>query len=333
MPALTNEQKAIVYTRLADGISIRNIANEVGVSKSTVLLAKKKIRDLGTIVRKAGSGKQKSSTADQDRELVNYLRDHPFHTATKAKEAVNFPASVNTARRRIRASDIKNRCAANKIFLTEANKQRRLEFAQEYLNEENLWDTVVFSDEKTFQSSNNGSIRVYRPTGTRYDERFTHKTNQSGRFSVNVWGWISARGPGVCQIVEGRVTAATYRDILDRVMIPSVGAVYGQDFVFQHDNAPIHTARIVQEYLQDNGIRVLPWPSKSPDINPIENVWGEMTKAMYKHDFRPRNQEELRQKINESWDEITAEYTRNLVSSMPRRLQSVIDNTGAMTKY
>lgn len=167
----------------------------------------------------------------------------------------------------------------------------------------------------------------------RYDERYTHKTNQSGRFSINVWGWISARGPGLCQIVEGRLTAAVYVNILNEVMIPSVNAIYGQNYTFQHDNSPIHTARIVQNFLQENNIAVLPWASKSPDLNPIENIWGAMVKSMYKHDFRPRNRDELRHRINQAWDEITGELCRPLVLSMPQRLQEVINRNGSMTKY
>lgn len=53
---------------------------------------------------------------------------------------------------------------------------------------------------------------------------------------------------------------------------------------------------------------------------------------MYKHDFRPQNVEQLQQKIVEAWHEITPENTRNLVSSMPRRLQRLIDSNGVMTK-
>lgn len=333
MPQLTPQQKAIIYSRLQDGDFIRDIADELGVNKNTVLLAKGKIARHGTIIRKAGSGPPKISTEDEDRRLLNYLRDHPFETAIKAKEETNFPGSANTARDRVRNSDIRSRCAANKIFLTERNKQGRLEFAHEYLNENNFWETVIFSDEKTFQSCNNGRIRVYRPSGMRYDEIYTHKTNQSGRFSINVCGWISARGPGVCQIVEGRLTAPVYVNILNEVMIPSINAVYGQNFTFQHDNAPIHTARIVQNFLQENNIAVLPWPSKSPDLNPIENIWGKMVKSMYKHDFRPRNRDELRYRINQAWDEVTGELCRNLVLSMPQRLQEVINRNGSMTKY
>jgi hypothetical protein len=55
-----------------------------------------------------------------------------------------------------------------------------------------------------------------------------------------------------------------------------------------------------------------------------------MSKFMYKHDFRPQNVEQLQQKIVEAWHEITPENTRNLVSSMPRRLQRLIDSNGVM---
>lgn len=58
-----------------------------------------------------------------------------------------------------------------------------------------------------------------------------------------------------------------------------------------------------------------------------------MTKYIYKHDFRPQNAEELQHKVIEAWQEITPQYTRELVLSMPRRLQTVIDRNGAMTKY
>ena len=89
----------------------------------------------------------------------------------------------------------------------------------------------------------------------------------------------------------------------------------------------------MREYLEGEEINVLPWPSKSPDLNPIENVWGRMQKIVYTNDFRPRNGNELHEAIVEAWQKITPEFTRQLVSSLPRRLQNVIDSNGAMTKY
>jgi hypothetical protein len=260
--------------------------------------------------------------------MINFLRLHPFQTAISARQETNFPAYLKTTRSRIKKSELNNRCAANKIFLTAQNKQQRVMFAQEYIHQ-NMWDAVVFSDKKTFQSSNSGRLGVYRLAGTRHNEEYGHATNRSGRFAVNVWGCISIRGPGVCAIVEERLRAPVHVRILREIMLPSVTHVFGErNFIFQDDNCRVHRA-----FLNKQGLRTVPWPSKSPDLNPIENIWGRMTSIMYKNHFRPNTVEQLQQKIVDTWHEVSPEYTRELVSSMPRRLQMVIDNNGAMTKY
>ncbi|KAJ8985734.1 hypothetical protein NQ317_014385 [Molorchus minor] len=159
---------------------------------------------------------------------------NPFETAVKAREETLFPGSLRTTQRRLKQYCFKNCAAAHKVFLTEDHKQRRVQFANEFLQENEFWNNVVFSDEKTFQSSNNGRLRVYRPRNTRFEENYTLRTTNSGRFSVNVWAWISVHGPGVCWQIDGRLTSAHYTNILENVMLPSVNQVFPENFVFQH---------------------------------------------------------------------------------------------------
>lgn len=100
------------------------------------------------------------------------------------------------------------------------------------------------------------------------------------------------------------------------------------------DNSPIHTARVVRNWFDENQIQVLPWAAKSPDMNPIENIWGFMTKQIYNHEFRPRNRDELIDAIQNEWNSLNDNYNmRNLIESMPRRLQNVLDSNGGSTKY
>jgi hypothetical protein len=117
-----------------------------------------------------------------------------------------FPASARTARRRIRtASNLRNRAGAKNPFLTQANKQERVGFAlQHYMRDINFWENVVFTDEKVSQSFYNGHVRVYRPPGTRFEEQHTESVRNSGRFSVNVWRWMSAHQLGMCTNIDNR---------------------------------------------------------------------------------------------------------------------------------
>ena len=48
----------------------------------------------------------------------------------------------------------------------------------------------------------------------------------------------------------------------------------GNNFIFQQDNCPIHRARIVREWMENNEMNVLDWPARSPDLNPVENFWS-----------------------------------------------------------
>ena len=67
------------------------------------------------------------------------------------------------------------------------------------------------------------------------------------------------------KIVQGTLK---YRDnILDPIVLP-----YLQQRNFQHDNARCHVARVCQDFLNQNHIRVLTWPALSPNLSPIEHL-------------------------------------------------------------
>ena len=65
------------------------------------------------------------------------------------------------------------------------------------------------------------------------------------------------------------------------------------DMTLQHDNTPSHTARSVCDFLQDRNISVLPWPAKSPDLNPIEHIWDLLGRKVRARAIPPRNVQKL----------------------------------------
>ena len=185
----------------------------------------------------------------------------------------------------------------------------------------------MFTDEKVFQSTHNGQIRVYRPDNTRFEERYTGDLAfRPGRFSVDLWGWISVYVLGACWRLEGRFNTEHYMSVLEDIMLPSVGQIYpNNSFAFQQDNCPVHTANAVREWFHRNNIEVLPWPAYSPDINPMENVWGLIVKEIYKRNFRPNNSNELWEVIHECWEGLDLNVIVNLINSIPDRLVQVVE--------
>ena len=68
------------------------------------------------------------------------------------------------------------------------------------------------------------------------------------------------------------MNAAGYAQMLEAALLPVGEALGGQGWIFQQDNASIHKARCTMTFLRDRGVRLLDWPTLSPDLSPIENL-------------------------------------------------------------
>src|SRR5690348_5438420 len=104
-------------------------------------------------------------------------------------------------------------------------------------------------------------------------------------------------------------------------------------WMFLQDNAPCHTGGIVKQWFQDNKIKTVRFPAYSPDLNPIENAWKVVSNNVYSEKTLYESKEELFEAFSKAFYGLTSEYCKNLVSSMPRRIQAVIQAKGGYTKY
>ncbi len=156
-------------------------------------------------------------------------------------------------------------------------------------------------------------------------------TVKYGGGSVLMWGCMSAAGVGELHFIDGIMNSQMYCSILKEKMLPSLHAL-GRHALFQHDNDPKHTSKATVGFLKKNRVNVIQWPSMSPDLNPIEHLWGILKRQVDHHS--PSSIQSLKEVILEEWKKIDLAKCRQLVHSMPRRLgAAVIKNHGGHTKF
>ena len=123
-----------------------------------------------------------------------------------------------------------------------------------------------------------------------------------------------------------------YKDTLENSLLPSVDLLYGQEqaWIFQQDGATSHTAKSVKTWFDENNITLLDWPSKSPDLNPIENIWSWIDHNFVKSKLT--NVEQLKEEILRLWLQVPREMCMRLVESMPKRIRACIRAKGGHFK-
>ena len=206
-------------------------------------------------------------------------------------------------------------------MLTEVHKQNRVKWAKNHLNDN--WKNTLFTDETAFQLYRNTIERWYK--GERPIRRMP-----KDRRKIFAWGGFCARGKTSLFCFQCIMDGKFYVKILEN-HLGEINKMLGKKWRLQQDNDPKHTSRITKEFLTDHVPKVMDWPSCSPDLNPIENLWaivkGNVEKRM------PKNLKDLEKFMTEEWNAIPESVLNNLVNSMRRRCELVIENNGERINF
>ena len=118
----------------------------------------------------------------------------------------------------------------------------------------------------------------------------------------------------------------------ETLLVPFASQHFGDDYRYQDDNTTPHRARAVFYFLQQSNVTKMEQPARTPDCNPIENIWDELGCAITSMDNPSQNLDDLRQALLDKWAEIPVERLNLLVASMPLHLVTIIPVRGWSTR-
>lgn len=324
---LSSEERAQISVLKNLGHSNRFIAKKINRSVSVVCNFVNKGDSYG--VKKPRGVHKKLSGRDYRRIIREAVK--PGMSSSKIKTRLQLQVTDRRIRQILNESgQVKWAIKSKKPMLSTKHKEARLKFAKDHMSWTNEWKRVIFSDEKKFNLDGPDGLRSYWHVVGR--EKEVSYSRNFGGGTVMVWGGFSCYGTTPICWITTKMTSAKYIELLDDVLVTYLDEHGSQDLIFQQDNAPIQASRKTKAYFEENNIAILPWPARSPDLNPIENVWGYMAHKVYESGHF-ETVRELKATINDVWTNLAPSYLQNLIDSMPKRIFEVIKNKGGNTHY
>ncbi|KAL4505206.1 hypothetical protein ABPG72_016273 [Tetrahymena utriculariae] len=288
-------------------------------------------RELGHLETKNHTnGNVKYSQADREM-IVEAFHADPKLTLSKAatSDEIN-PMSISKSQiRNIVNDEGLSAFRVPKILpLNENQKKERLNFCLNKQRWTKNWNRILFTDECQMQQDAMGKKYLWLQSKDQIKPDFCDKS-QKYPMKVMVWAVISyIDGPLFMKRINGTINKEKYVELLDEFFQKCSDFIY-EDTIFQHDNASSHKAKLVDSWFENQEIDILDWPSNSPDLSPIENIWPHLKDHLYQNSTY-KNQDEMYQIVEDFFykSEKIKEVIKNSYDSLPKRIKQVIINNG-----
>jgi transposase len=295
----------------------------VGTVKYNII----KIKEQGKIEDRPRSGRPRKITANDNIVLGQWIRRNNETTskelAQKLLDNRGLDVSRWTVQRQLKRLGYKSTLPYGTPMLTQEQKDARVQWAIKHQNDD--WSRTIFTDETCYQLFRNTIRRWSR------NPKAEVKRIPKNRQKIMVWGGFSIKGLVGYHSFNTIMDGNYYVQILQDHLIRSARKQFGRRWRLQQDNDPKHKSRVAQQFLSKEAPEVIDWPSNSPDVNPVENLWSIIKRRVEKR--KPTNLQELDIFLHEEWDKTDMVVLSHLVDSMQSRCLALIKSKGERINY
>lgn len=335
---LTSAEANRAIGLLQGGQRQSDVATFFQVSQSVISRLFNRFQETGSVEERPRIGRPSITTPAEDRYVTISARREPLSTcrmlSRRLAEATGTAISAETVRRRLWDVNLRSRRLFRGVPLTREHRRQRLEWARERVNWTEEWKLVLFTDESRYgRFSDSRRKRVWTQPLVPRHRRLVQEVHPFRGGTVCVWGGICYDGRTDLLVIPGNMNSEVYLNQVINNIVPEFHAAVGPGFLFLDDNARPHRSMAVMDAIETNGIPHLALPALSPDLNPIEHAWDQLQKALDHHNPQPQTMEQVRNLLPQLWHQIPQENFNNLITSMQRRCQAVIEAHGGHTRY
>lgn len=246
-------------------------------------------------------------------------------SANKLKVSLSLNVSRWTVTRRLNEMNLKRKRMKSKPVLTAIHKEARMEFCR--ANMKTDWSKIWFTDEKRWCLDGPDCFSYYWHDLRK--EPLLRNRRQGGGGSLMMWGGICGGKTTSPCFIRGNLDSTDYQEVLAEHFLPFCQL----DEALVQDNAPIHVSASTENWINEHGILTVKWPSRSPDMNPMENAWGILARQVYAEGKQYSNLQELQLAITKCWYSLSPQRLTVLSQSMNDRVFQCITRRGAHVDF
>lgn len=329
----------VLWRFIRQGLSVRVIASQLqqlgfSDSKSTVQRRVAKLERESCIASNIIKKNRKLLDQRVQRRIRDWIRTEGYlgkMQVHKRLREIGYTVSYRTVCRTLKCMRYINfGYPSKKVYMTARHRQLRLAWASQQLQFPLDWTKVFFADEKQYRLDG-----PQRRQKVLYDQRdgapSVPQRGDSNR-SVHVWGAFSLTTVPPLASLSTHFNSTEYISVLAARFVPYARTPVP---ILLHDRHSVHKAKRTTKFLDALSIQVILLPAKSPDLNPIENVWSVVSRQVFPGTVTYRNQDSLLDAVRAAWETVRMNHTlrQHLVDSMTQRFQAVVRAKGGPTKF
>lgn len=305
------------------------IAKKLKISEHSAANIIQKFKETKSVRDLPRSGRKRKLTASDTRKVVRLAKKKK--SAPQIAQELGNKVVPRTIQRKLKEEGYFYGKIKKIERLTKAHKKHRVEYCKEMKGYN--WDSVLFSDEKTFVLGASSDY-AWQTAGNRLSVEYVPHAPK-----LHVWGAIGAHFKSKLYFFQENLNSELYQKILKQ-KIKEKALIYSDDcplelvqnWQFLQDNSRVHKAKKSMKILhQLVGNRIIDHPARSPDLNPIEDMWSYLDRKV--KEKKTTSIHSLKMILAREWNSLPWTEIRKSVDSMERRTRQCHESDGERLPY